>query len=71
MRKPIIAGNWKMNKTLQEAVRFVNEVKSTVPNGDVVESDNGEYYFYEREFESLSRDELESFVNKVENYTKL
>lgn len=38
MRKPIIAGNWKMNKTLQEAVRFVNEVKSTVPNGDVVES---------------------------------
>ncbi len=38
MRKPIIAGNWKMNKTLQEAVRFVNEVKSTVPNGEVVES---------------------------------
>ncbi|MFN3366646.1 MAG: hypothetical protein ACK411_09665, partial [Exiguobacterium mexicanum] len=23
MRKPIIAGNWKMNKTLSEAVAFV------------------------------------------------
>ncbi|MGR6010480.1 triose-phosphate isomerase [Bacillus cereus] len=27
MRKPIIAGNWKMNKTLSEAVSFVEEVK--------------------------------------------
>ena len=27
MRKPIIAGNWKMFKTVQEAVSFVNEVK--------------------------------------------
>ena len=25
MRKPIIAGNWKMNKTVQEAKDFVNE----------------------------------------------
>ncbi|GIN56757.1 triose-phosphate isomerase [Lederbergia ruris] len=31
MRKPIIAGNWKMNKTLQEAVQFANEVKEQVP----------------------------------------
>ncbi len=31
MRKPIIAGNWKMNKTLAEAVSFVEEVKSSVP----------------------------------------
>jgi triosephosphate isomerase (TIM) len=27
MRKPIIAGNWKMFKTASEAVAFVNEVK--------------------------------------------
>lgn len=26
MRKPIIAGNWKMNKTVQEAKDFVNEL---------------------------------------------
>jgi triosephosphate isomerase len=31
MRKPIIAGNWKMNKTLSEAVSFVEEVKNSVP----------------------------------------
>ncbi len=27
MRKPIIAGNWKMNKVLSEATSFVEEVK--------------------------------------------
>ena len=27
MRKPIIAGNWKMNKTIAEAVEFVNDIK--------------------------------------------
>ena len=27
MRKKIIAGNWKMNKTLQEATDFIDEVK--------------------------------------------
>lgn len=26
MRKPIIIGNWKMNKTVSEAVSFINEV---------------------------------------------
>lgn len=26
MRKPIIVGNWKMNKTIAEAVAFINEV---------------------------------------------
>lgn len=38
MRKPIIAGNWKMNKTLQEAVSFVEEVKNQIPSADQVES---------------------------------
>lgn len=27
MRKPIIAGNWKMNKTIAEGLEFINEVK--------------------------------------------
>lgn len=36
MRKKIIAGNWKMNKTLSGAVSFVNELKDKV-NG--VEAD--------------------------------
>ena len=30
MRKPIIAGNWKMHKTIAEAVEFVNDIKLTV-----------------------------------------
>ena len=28
MRKPVIAGNWKMNKTISEAVELVNELKT-------------------------------------------
>lgn len=35
MRKPIIAGNWKMHKTIKEALEFVNEVKGNVNNTDV------------------------------------
>ncbi|WP_304340957.1 triose-phosphate isomerase [Metaclostridioides mangenotii] len=27
MRKPIIAGNWKMNKTIKEALEFVSDIK--------------------------------------------
>ncbi|MFA9559552.1 triose-phosphate isomerase [Evansella sp. AB-rgal1] len=38
MRKPIIAGNWKMNKTKGEALDFINEVKGAVPSKDVIES---------------------------------
>lgn len=38
MRKPIIAGNWKMHKTLSEATSFVEEVKNSVPSSDKVES---------------------------------
>ncbi|WP_147804331.1 triose-phosphate isomerase [Alkalicoccus halolimnae] len=38
MRKPIIAGNWKMNKTKSEAVSFLQEVKGKVPASDKVES---------------------------------
>lgn len=35
MRKPIIAGNWKMNKTIKEAVEFVNEIKGQVVDTEV------------------------------------
>ena len=28
MRTPIIAGNWKMNKTAEEAVAFVREIRN-------------------------------------------
>ncbi|WP_075982879.1 triose-phosphate isomerase [Bacillus massilinigeriensis] len=38
MRKPIIAGNWKMNKTLPEAKQFLDEVKGAVPSQDQVDS---------------------------------
>ena len=30
MRKPIIAGNWKMNKTAAEAVALINDLKPLV-----------------------------------------
>lgn len=38
MRKPIIAGNWKLNKTVQEAVDFVLAVKDKLPASQTVES---------------------------------
>ena len=38
MRKPIIAGNWKMNKTVSEAKSFAEEVKGLVPAPDKMDS---------------------------------
>ncbi|MFK9115450.1 triose-phosphate isomerase [Peribacillus castrilensis] len=38
MRKPIIAGNWKMNKTLSEATAFLEEVSNLIPKQDVIET---------------------------------
>ena len=38
MRKPIIAGNWKMNKTVAEANAFAEAVKTKVPSNDKVDS---------------------------------
>lgn len=32
MRKPIIAGNWKMYKTIQEAAQFVESVREQIPS---------------------------------------
>ncbi|MEG0255019.1 triose-phosphate isomerase [Vagococcus sp.] len=38
MRKPIIAGNWKMNKTVSEANAFAEAVKNNIPSNDKVDS---------------------------------
>lgn len=35
MRKPIIAGNWKMNKTPEEAAAFINEIAGKAETPDV------------------------------------
>lgn len=38
MRKPILAGNWKMNKTPAEAVEFVRAIRSRVTQYENVET---------------------------------
>lgn len=38
MRKKIIAGNWKMNKTLSEATQFVDDVVNKIPADEKVEA---------------------------------
>lgn len=38
MRKPIIAGNWKMNLTASEAKAFAEAVKNNIPGNDKVDS---------------------------------
>ncbi|MFD1708585.1 triose-phosphate isomerase [Siminovitchia sediminis] len=38
MRKPIIAGNWKMHKTMEEALDFSDKVKGLVPSNGQVET---------------------------------
>jgi triosephosphate isomerase len=35
LRKPIIAGNWKMNKTIEEASVLIEEIKKVELNSDV------------------------------------
>ena len=37
MRKPIFGGNWKMHKTMQQAVRTVGELKKEIQNLEEVE----------------------------------
>jgi triosephosphate isomerase (TIM) len=38
MRKPIIAGNWKMHKTLSEAKSFLEQVNGLVPTKEKIDS---------------------------------
>ena len=35
MRKNIVAGNWKMNKTLQEGIALAKELNETLANGKI------------------------------------
>lgn len=35
MRKPIIAGNWKMHNTIEEGIKLVREIKNVAENTDV------------------------------------
>ncbi len=35
MRIPIIAGNWKMHKTINEAVQFISDIKEKIQGTDV------------------------------------
>jgi triosephosphate isomerase len=37
MRTPLIAGNWKLHKTISETVTFIEELKPHVPASDLVE----------------------------------
>lgn len=38
MRKPIMAGNWKMNKTRDEALQFIYAVNEAIPSNEQVET---------------------------------
>ena len=38
MRKPIIAGNWKMYKTFEEAIQFVDSLQDNLPANDKVDA---------------------------------
>ncbi len=38
MRKPIIAGNWKMYKTRDEALNFILQVSEKMPSNELVDS---------------------------------
>jgi len=38
MRKPIIAGNWKMNKSRDEALQFIYNVNNKLPSKEFVDS---------------------------------
>jgi len=38
MRKPIIAGNWKMHLTIEEAKDFVSEIENKLPSAEEVDS---------------------------------
>ncbi|EHS85197.1 Triosephosphate isomerase [Limosilactobacillus gastricus PS3] len=38
MRTPIVAGNWKMNKTVAESVEFVRQIKTALPPATQLET---------------------------------
>lgn len=38
MRKPVVAANWKMFKTRDEALQFIYAVNDAVPSKDIIET---------------------------------
>ena len=38
MRKPVMAGNWKMNKTRDEALQFIYAVSEKLPSSNQLDS---------------------------------
>ena len=38
MRKPVMAGNWKMNMTRDEALQFIYAVSDKLPSVEVLDS---------------------------------
>lgn len=56
MRKPIIAGNWKMNKTSTEAAAFINEVSGKIPASDKVDAVIGAPNIYMQSLVDLTVD---------------
>jgi len=56
MRKPIIAGNWKMHKILSEATGFVEQVKGSVPSPEKIDSVVCAPFLFLERLVSLSKD---------------
>ncbi|SFC34896.1 triosephosphate isomerase [Alkalibacterium subtropicum] len=56
MRKPIIAGNWKMNKTSVEAAQFIDDVKGKIPSNDKVDAVIGAPSIYLQSLVDLTAD---------------
>lgn len=55
MRKPIIAGNWKMNKTAASAKEFVEDVKTKIPANSKVDSVVGAPTLFLQELVEVSK----------------
>jgi len=56
MRKPIIAGNWKMNKTSTEAASFIDGVLGKIPSNDKVDAVIGAPSIYLQSLVDLTAD---------------
>ncbi len=56
MRKPIIAGNWKMNKTSTEAASFIEAVQGKIPSADKVDAVIGAPSIYLQSLVDLTAD---------------
>ena len=53
MRKPFIAANWKMHKTVEDAVKFVEEVQHRLPSEDVLTFDHVSFRYADAQEDTL------------------